>query len=140
MFRSIALTMAMAVAVSAPRAGLAGGHSSGASHTSYRSSPHSTSTHLSSHPGTEPTKASPKHSTKRVGDVPRDHHGKIKRDPEQRRAFMHSHACPSTGKTSGACPGYVVDHVVPLKRGGADHPSNMQWQTTAQAKAKDRWE
>jgi hypothetical protein len=29
---------------------------------------------------------------------------------------------------------------VPLKRGGADDPSNMQWQGTAEAKAKDRIE
>ena len=41
---------------------------------------------------------------------------------------------------TGACPGYVVDHVVPLKRGGADAPENMQWQTTAEAKAKDKVE
>jgi hypothetical protein len=34
----------------------------------------------------------------------------------------------------------VVDHVVPLKRGGADRPENMQWQTKADAKAKDKWE
>ena len=26
-------------------------------------------------------------------------------------------------------PGYVVDHIIPLKRGGADAPWNMQWQT-----------
>jgi hypothetical protein len=29
---------------------------------------------------------------------------------------------------------------VPLKRGGADSPENMQWQSTAEAKAKDRIE
>jgi hypothetical protein len=37
-------------------------------------------------------------------------------------------------------PGYVVDHVKPLKRGGSDSPSNMQWQTKQAAKAKDKWE
>jgi hypothetical protein len=41
---------------------------------------------------------------------------------------------------AGACPGYVVDHIIPLKRGGADEPANMQWQTVAEAKAKDRIE
>jgi len=44
------------------------------------------------------------------------------------------------GKTSGACPGYLVDHIKPLRRGGADEPGNMQWQTVEEAKAKDRWE
>jgi len=34
----------------------------------------------------------------------------------------------------------VVDHVKPLKRGGVDRPWNMQWQTVAEAKAKDRVE
>jgi hypothetical protein len=34
----------------------------------------------------------------------------------------------------------VVDHITPLKRGGADAPENMQWQTRAEAKAKDRVE
>src|SRR5262249_38829977 len=29
---------------------------------------------------------------------------------------------------------------IPLKRGGADTPSNMQWQTIEAAKAKDRTE
>jgi 5-methylcytosine-specific restriction endonuclease McrA len=41
------------------------------------------------------------------------------------------------GKTAGACPGYVVDHIVPLKRGGADSPENMQWLTVAEARAME---
>lgn len=37
-------------------------------------------------------------------------------------------------------PGHIVDHIIPLACGGADAPSNMQWQTIADAKAKDKWE
>src|SRR6516225_2415325 len=48
--------------------------------------------------------------------------------------------CPSTGLTSGPCPGYVEDHIVPLACGGPDAPSNMQWQTIREARAKDKWE
>ena len=77
---------------------------------------------------------------KAVPGVHRDAHGKIARDPRQTNAFKKGHPCPSTGKSSGSCPGYVIDHVTPLKRGGADAPYNMQWQTEGAAKAKDKWE
>jgi hypothetical protein len=70
----------------------------------------------------------------------RNKKGKIKRSETATRDFRKSSPCPSTGKTSGACKGYVIDHVKPLKEGGADEPSNMQWQTVAAAKAKDRTE
>jgi hypothetical protein len=63
-----------------------------------------------------------------------------KRDPHQRVLFMKQHPCPANGKTRGSCPGYVVDHIKPLCAGGPDRPSNMQWQTVAQGKAKDRAE
>jgi hypothetical protein len=62
----------------------------------------------------------------------------IKRDPEERRAFVRSHPCPSTGQKSGTCPGYVVGYVVPLKHGGPDVPYNMQWQPSGAAKPKDK--
>ena len=56
------------------------------------------------------------------------------------REFQREHPCPSTGRTSGACPGYRKDHVVPLACGGPDAVSNLQWQTIADARAKDVWE
>jgi hypothetical protein len=65
---------------------------------------------------------------------PRDEHGRIKRDPKARKAFMRW-----TGYPHGR-PGYVVDHIIPLECGGADSPANMQWQTIAEAKAKDKAE
>jgi hypothetical protein len=54
--------------------------------------------------------------------------------------FQRQHPCPSTGRTTGACPGYIKDHVVPLDCGGLDSVANLQWQTAAAAKAKDKWE
>ena len=72
--------------------------------------------------------------------VPRDAHGRISRDPRARNAFKRDHPCPSTGKSTGSCPGFVIDHVKPLKRRGADSPENMQWQTEGAAKMKDRSE
>jgi hypothetical protein len=70
----------------------------------------------------------------------RDALGKIKRSRAARNSFKKSHPCPSTGRRSGACPGFIIDHIRPLKRGGADAPSNMEWQTKADAKAKDKTE
>jgi hypothetical protein len=72
--------------------------------------------------------------------VQRNAKGKIQRSAKARADFKKYNPCPSTGKHSGACPGYVIDHVQPLKRGGRDAPDNMQWQSTAAAKAKDRTE
>lgn len=72
--------------------------------------------------------------------VERDSHGRIKRSKAARARFERQSPCPSTGKTSGRCPSYVVDHVRPLECGGADDPSNMQWQTIADGKAKDKTE
>ena len=60
------------------------------------------------------------------------------RDPAVAREFQNP--CPATGRTNGACPGYIRDHIVPLHCGGSDTPSNMQWQTILEARAKDRGE
>ncbi len=89
-----------------------------------RSSSHSSSSHSASHV---------RSSTKAVG-VARDSNGRIARSSSAKESFMRS-----TGHPNG-WPGHVVDHVVALKRRGSDTPSNMQWQDTASAKAKDKWE
>jgi hypothetical protein len=65
---------------------------------------------------------------------------RIARSEQAKRLFKSAHPCPSTGKKSGACPGFVIDHRIALACGGADAPSNMQWQTTGAAKNKDKWE
>jgi len=64
----------------------------------------------------------------------RDSNGRIVRSEEAKHAFE-----AQTGFPHGRS-GYVVDHIKPLACGGADEPSNMQWQTAAEAKAKDKWE
>ena len=62
------------------------------------------------------------------------------RDASARRAFVRENPCPATGQPRGKCPGWVVDHIVPLCAGGPDKPGNMQWQTVDDAKIKDREE
>ena len=56
-----------------------------------------------------------------------------------RNATVRANFMRQTGYPKGR-KGYVVDHIVPLECGGADAPSNMQWQTVEQAKIKDRSE
>jgi hypothetical protein len=127
---SVKFLMGVALCVSlnllwAPYAAVARG--SGGSHSSgsHSSGQHSSKSYTHS-------KASP--------GVQRDNHGRIKRSAAAKDHFKRQQPCPSTGKSKGACPGYVIDHVVPLKRGGKDAPGNMQWQTKDAAKLKDRTE
>jgi hypothetical protein len=56
------------------------------------------------------------------------------------REFQREHPCPSTRLPTGACPGFWKDHILSLACGGPDAVSNMQWQTIADARAKDGWE
>ena len=124
----IALVLAVLVGSADAR-----GHSSGGGH-------YSGGYHSHSYTGSHSRPSSDRHSSRYCATCSRDSHGRIARSRSAKDAFQHTHPCPSTGRTSGACPGYVIDHVTALKRGGADAPSNMQWETTADAKAKDRSE
>jgi len=85
-------------------------------------------TKSSSHGKTHTSKARTKST------APRTTNGRIKRSAAAKHEFE-----VRTGYPHGR-PGYVVDHIVPLACGGADTPNNMQWQTIAEAKAKDRTE
>jgi hypothetical protein len=62
------------------------------------------------------------------------------RSQKAKDSFKYSHPCPSSGNNHGSCPGYIIDHITALACGGADDPSNMQWQTKEASKTKDRWE
>lgn len=62
------------------------------------------------------------------------------RSAAARRAFKRENPCPATGKPTGPCPGYIIDHVIPLACGGEDAPENMQWQTREEAREKDKTE
>jgi hypothetical protein len=106
-----------------------GGRSS--SHSS-RSSTRSRST--SSKPRSTSTRSRKSSVPKKSTAAKRDSNGKIKRSASARADFMRRTGYPKGRK------GYVVDHIVPLECGGADVPSNMQWQTVQEAKIKDRSE
>ena len=83
------------------------------------------------HPATKSTsaKSSASHSgTSKTATTPR-----VRSEAAKHEFWKHS------GYPKGR-PGYVVDHIIPLACGGADAPSNMQWQTVEAAKAKDKVE
>jgi hypothetical protein len=64
------------------------------------------------------------------------------RNSTAKKRFTQGTPCPG-GPDKGStrhCQGYVIDHVCPLACCGLDAPQNMQWQTEADAKAKDKWE
>ena len=100
----------------------------------------STRSHTSAGPQTAARSRTAARSSTRCTACIRDSRGRIARSSTVKHEFQRQHPCPSTGRTSGACPGYVIDDITPLERGGADAPGKMQWQTKAAAKAKDRIE
>ena len=60
----------------------------------------------------------------------------ISRSSAERAKFIRHSPCPSTGLHRGSCPGWEVDHIVPLCAGGADRTSNMQWLTVSDHRKK----
>lgn len=113
-----------------------GGHRSSTSHSSggHSSGKHSSSGHSSGKKSGKSYSTGGHRGSKKAPGAKRDSHGKIARSEKAKKDFMKQSGYPN-GR-----PGYVVDHIVPLKRGGSDSPGNMQWQTKGAAKAKDKVE
>lgn len=79
------------------------------------------------------------------GTPERNADGTIKRSSSVLREFRRLHPCPSTGLTSGPCPGWRIDHVIPLSACGCDRIENAQWMPRVLKDGpgtlpKDRWE
>lgn len=79
------------------------------------------------------------------GEPQRDAEGRIVRSRAVLRAFQRLYACPSTGKTTGPCPGWAINHTIPLACGGCDSVANLDWmpdriKSCAEPWCRDRWE
>jgi hypothetical protein len=66
--------------------------------------------------------------------------GSIKRSAAVLAAFRRANPCPSTGKTTGACPRWAVDHAKPLACGGCDAVFNMLWMRNDAKALQDSYE
>jgi hypothetical protein len=57
-----------------------------------------------------------------------------------RAEFMRENPCPATGRTTGPCVGFEVDHHLPLCLGGqaVDTKANLRWITVEAHKSKTR--
>jgi hypothetical protein len=79
------------------------------------------------------------------GSIQRDSSGAIARDRRILASFQRIYKCPSTDRTYGACPGWAIDHIIPLSCGGCDSIENLQWlpleiKSCSQPYCKDRFE
>lgn len=80
-----------------------------------------------------------------AGVVVRDANGEIKRSTRVINAFKRKWACPATGLHTGPCPGWSINHSIPLSCGGKDVVSNMDWmpdeaKSCASDYCRDRYE
>lgn len=92
-----------------------------------------------------PALADPVTDPRYCGPPARDADGRIARRADVLREFKRIHPCPSTGKATGACPGWAIDHTLPLACGGCDSVPNLAWMPNAIKSGpgrlpKDRWE
>lgn len=87
----------------------------------------------------------PHEEVRYCGAPARDANGKIVRSQAVLRAFQRVYPCPSTGLKTGACPGWAINHTIPLACGGCDSLANLDWmpdriKSCAEPWCRDRWE
>ena len=51
--------------------------------------------------------------------------------------FQRLNPCPANNAREGDCPGYAIQHVVPLCLGGPDVAYNLRWQRLADLKRNE---
>lgn len=79
------------------------------------------------------------------GEPARDKRGVIKRSRVVLRQFARVFPCPATLEPTPSCPGWAIDHTIPLASGGCDTVANLSWlpdviKSCADDACKDRWE
>jgi len=79
------------------------------------------------------------------GEPARDSNGRIIRSRAVLNEFAKVFPCPSTLSPISSCPGWHIDHVIPLASGGCDTKVNLQWlpvqiKSCSLPACKDRWE
>jgi hypothetical protein len=84
-------------------------------------------------PAAKPSSYAPGPSNQRVYGAPIQ--GPIvasasSRTQRARADFRKLKPCPSTGKSSGDCPGYTMAYKTPLNGGGANAAGNLHWKPT----------
>ena len=89
---------------------------------------------------TSATTVLPKEEMRYCGAPLRNADGTIARSSAVLSAFKRAHPCPATGLSTGACPGWIMDHVIPLACGGCDAVANLQWLPTDLWKQKSLFE
>lgn len=79
--------------------------------------------------------------TRYCGAPRRDFNGVIIRDPKVIYAFRKENRCPPTEKYGmGACPGWALNHPMPLACGGCDAVSNLMWMRNDVKRIVDSYE
>lgn len=91
-------------------------------------------------PGHDPLK-----ETRYCGVPKRTTEGRILRRADVLYAFRKLYPCPATGQSQGSCPGWAINHTIPLAVGGCDAVYNLDWMPTAikscaRPECRDRWE